>query len=415
MAELVEAAPRAIGEREGGVQRAAPRVRAAWRSWPLHQRFFAVLVVFYLAKQILFALIFPPFTGHDEVAHFAYLRTVVEEQRIPVIKEVSPDVSPNGYIDLLPVDLYQYCRYVLQWFCLPDDPRFQETSVRQVSLGGDVYPEGVQYVANHPPLYYMLVAPIYWVSERAGASNETQLYLLRLAAIPFGLAVVVFAYLMTRTLFPTDPFLLVMVPTSVALQTQISYEATMVNNDIVTIAIYSWVLWLTIVGIRDRFPNALCAILGLALGLGVITKTNSITAAAVVGLGMLLILGISVRSWPLLLKKGLIIAAPVVALAAPWFVYMYRTYGNFSALPQIEELQYWNAPAGSFFDLLFNWQFVVDRFNETWGQFGWRLIPLDNSLLAIIGIPTIMALVGLVLYAVRHSRSAWPILPNADG
>jgi hypothetical protein len=283
-----------------------------------------------------------------------------------------------------------------------------------VSYLGVVYPEGVQYVANHPPLYYLLVAPVYWISERAGASNETQLYLLRLASIPFGLAVVVFAYLLTRTLFPTDTFLLITVPTAVALQTQVSYEATMVNNDIVTIAIYSWILWLTAIGLRDHFPDRLCAVLGLALGMGVITKTNSISAAAVVGVGMLLMLGVTRQSPRVLVKKGLIIAAPIVALAIPWFVYMYRTYGNLTALPQIEELQYWNAPAGSFFDLLFNWQFVVDRFNETWGQFGWRLIPLDSTLLSLIGIPTLLALAGAVVYCVQHFQSVMPILPRAS-
>lgn len=412
MAELVEAMPGAVGRQESQRLRLAQRLKAALRAWPLHQRFFAALIIFYLAKQILFALIFPPFTGHDEVAHFAYLRTVVEEQRIPVIEKVPTSVSPNGYLDLLPTDLYKYCRYVLQWFCLPDDPRFSETSVRQVTLAGRVYAEGVQYAANHPPLYYMLVAPVYWISEQAGASNETQLYLLRLAAIPFGLAVVVFAYLLTRTLFPTDAFLLVTVPTAVALQTQVSYEATMVNNDIVTIAIYSWVLWLTVLGVRDRFPDRLCAVIGLALGLGVITKTNSITAAGVVGLGMILVLGLSVRSLSQLVKKGLIIAVPVIALATPWFVYMYRTYGNFTALPQIEELQYWNNPAGTFFELLFSWRFVVDRLNETWGQFGWRLIPLDETLLWVIGVPTLAALVGAGIYFVRHYRALLPILPD---
>ncbi|MBA3639218.1 MAG: hypothetical protein M3541_04960 [Acidobacteriota bacterium] len=41
-----------------------------------------VLIAVYIAKQLLTVFVFPPFTGHDEVAHFQYVR-VLATDRVP--------------------------------------------------------------------------------------------------------------------------------------------------------------------------------------------------------------------------------------------------------------------------------------------------------------------------------------------
>jgi len=228
---------------------AAKTLRVALVRWigTRERRFLTILGLVYLAKQIVLVVVFPAFTGHDEVAHYSYLRTVATEGRVPVLIE-----------DYLHDDLYPYCRYVLYWeWCDPNDPRYVADPPHQGTWRGlGTYPSGQQYAANHPPLYYVLMAPVYWLSD--DASPQTQILLLRLAAIPFGLATVLLAFLMTRTLFPGDAFLVATVPAFVAFQPQISYEAAMVNNDIVAIALYSWILDLLVRGLRDRFPGRIC-------------------------------------------------------------------------------------------------------------------------------------------------------------
>src|SRR3954449_5350587 len=59
---------------------------AFWR-WPVVWQFFLALMVAYAGKEAISVVLFPPFTGHDEVAHYAYLRTVATEHRIPVLNE----------------------------------------------------------------------------------------------------------------------------------------------------------------------------------------------------------------------------------------------------------------------------------------------------------------------------------------
>jgi 4-amino-4-deoxy-L-arabinose transferase-like glycosyltransferase len=200
---------------------------------------------------------------------------------------------------------------------------------------------------------------------------------------------------MARALFPGDAFLAVTVPAFVAFQPQISYEAAMVNNDIAAIALMSLLLWGVVVGIRDRFPVRLALIIGALLGLGLLVKGTTISVVPVLALAVLISVGW--RDWPGLFVRGLAIAAPAVVLSAPWYLFLYRTYGDFSGLSRVAELQYWNSPMGSFFELLFDPTFVVDRYKETWGEFGWRLIHLDTNLLWAVAIPLLAGVLGLAV------------------
>ncbi len=399
MAELVEHAPaREIPARPAAspaagvpaVRRGRTGAMARLRAWPAVRKFVLALSVLYLAKQAILVLLFPPFTGHDEVAHYSYLRTVATDGRVPVLLE-----------DRLPPEMYRYCKYTLGWWCFPEEEEYLANPPYELTYDdGVVRQEGYQYAANHPPLYYLLMTPIYWLSD--GASPETQQYLLRFAAIPFGLATVWLAYGLARIVFPRDAFLAVTVPAFVALQPQISYEAAMVNNDIVCIALYSAMLCLIATGIRDRFPARTCVLLGVTLGLATLAKGTSLTAVPIIGLAVLLAVGW--RDLPGILRRGVMIAGPAAVLVAPWYAFLYDTYGNFSGLPQVEEMQWWDEPNSTFFGMLFGRDFAAMRFEETWGYFGWRKIDFDAPILWAIGIPLIFAVGGLVQYAVTANR-----------
>jgi 4-amino-4-deoxy-L-arabinose transferase-like glycosyltransferase len=183
----------------------------------------------------------------------------------------------------------------------------------------------------------------------------------------------------------------------------------MVNNDIVAIAMTSLILWGVIAGMRDRFPLRLCAAIGVALGLDLLAKGSAITVAPIIAAAV--VLGTGWRDWRGLLVRGVVIGIPAVLLAAPWYLYLYRTYGDLSGLARVKELQYWNGPMGSFFELLTDPEFIINRFRETWGEFGWRQIHLRPELLWAIAIPTILASLGLAVYAFM----VWRRLPISRG
>src|SRR5215207_5079338 len=302
--------------------------------WPEATRFIVVLLILYAVKQIFAVASYYPFSGHDELAHFSYVRTLASEGRLPELPDLATwraglrggDPPPT---DEIPDELYPYCRFTLDWYCDPDSPRWSADPPRIVTVPGMGYfPSGYQYAANHPPLYYAAMAPLYLISSPF--SPVMQHYLLRLGAIPFGILTVYAAYRATRALFPGDAFLTVTVPSLVAFQPQVSYEAAMVNNDVVAIALTSVVLWGVVVGIRDHFPLRLCAALGMLIGLDLLAKGTAITITPIIAVAVFLAVGW--RDWRGLLNRGAVIGVPAALLATPWYLFLHRTYGDFSGL-----------------------------------------------------------------------------------
>jgi len=373
------------------------------RAWPIARQFLLVLVLIVLVKQAISVFVYPPFSGHDEVVHFAYVQTVATDHRVPVLIDLSEFRSSitGGTAmpdDLLPDEFYPYCRYVLDWYCDLDNARWVNDPPHIVSVGTQYYPSGWQYAANHPPLYYLAMTPIYLATENT--SLATQQYLMRMASIPVGLAVVLLAYAMVGLVFPRDQFLAITVPAFVAFQPQISYEAAMVNNDIAGIVVFSLILFLLLRGLKRDFTWRLTIGIGFTIGAGLLFKSTTLTAIPVVAVAM--ILGIGLRNWRGWILKGAATAAVAAAISWPWYLYLYRTYGNFSALDQIAENQwawsYRNRSHPSVLDLLFNSDFAALRWKETWGEFGWRLIHLSDGLLWAIALPCIVATIGLLVY-----------------
>ena len=395
------------------------RATSTVRTTPVTRRFLILLLAMFLAKGIVIAFVHPPFTGHDEVAHYAYLRYVAEERRLPVIPDLIEwrerrAVNSDSAQDQIPPELWPYCSYATRdWDPGCDSERFRTNPVYAMSLGGELFPTGWIYTANHPPLYYLVMTPVYWLSS--GQSIEGQLYVLRLAAIPFGLLTVLFAYLTVRTLFPRDRFLALTVPAFVAFQPQIAYEAAMLNNDILAICFTSALILLLALGLKRGFPLRVCLGIGFCFGLAMLAKNTAAVSAPVIAFAM--ICGLGLRQWRAWLPKGLLTALVAALLVWPWFAYMDRTYGDFTALGRIRDLQYWNyndSGPPSIWDQLSSSSFVWDRWRETWGHFGWRLIFLSSNLYRLLLWVTLVGTVGIAVWAYRFWTVQEPILHEDD-
>lgn len=395
-----------------------------WRRaiWPddAVRRFLHALVLFYVLKQILIVIIMPPFTGHDEVAHFSYVRTVATDYRLPIIPDLdywranrqTEGTTIGG--DFFDADLYPWARYVLDWFAYePDQPLYESyrnnpiyaVTFPDFRSGGErtSWPNGWQYAANHPPLFYVISSPLYRTTD--WMSLEHQMMVMRLLAIPFGLLAVIGAWMIARELFPATGFLAVTASSFAAFQPQISYEAAMINNDILMIGFGTLLLALLTRGARRGFDWRLVLAIGVLFGLMLLSKGTSLVFAAPIALVMITASG--VRHWRVWLAKGAATAAIGFTMAIPWYGFLYRTYGNFDGLDQIAALQYAHTyqqgldPPDLWSDLIWNQKFAVTRWNETWGEFGWRLMPLTDNLLWVIGIPCAILLLGFLFYVVR--------------
>jgi hypothetical protein len=121
------------------------------------------IVVAFVGIGALHALQQPPFFAPDETAHVGYAQEVAAG-RLPEIREF-PEV---------PVEARQW--------------------QAERSMANDSRYRGV-WVANHPPLHYVAVAPLVWTSRVTGAPDGG-LILMRLANVAFAAVGVVFTFLL---------------------------------------------------------------------------------------------------------------------------------------------------------------------------------------------------------------------------
>jgi hypothetical protein len=125
------------------------------------------VVVAFVGIGSLHALQQPPFSPTDETAHVGYAQEVAS-LRLPEIREF-PEVPLEAR----------------QWQA-------------ERSTANDIRYRGV-WVANHPPLHYVAVAPLIWVSGVTDAP-DAGLILLRFANVAFAAVGVVFVFLLASEL-----------------------------------------------------------------------------------------------------------------------------------------------------------------------------------------------------------------------
>ena len=69
--------------------------------WPQATHFIVVLLILYAVKQVFSVAAYYPVSGHDELAHFSYVRTLASDGRLPP-PSVGRIHSPGGsvpYVD----------------------------------------------------------------------------------------------------------------------------------------------------------------------------------------------------------------------------------------------------------------------------------------------------------------------------
>jgi hypothetical protein len=183
----------------------------------------------------------------------------------------------------------------------------------------------------------------------------------------------------------------------------------------------SAVIWMLAVGLRRRFPFRTCLLMGLFLGLAILSKSTSVTTTALIAIAM--IVGLRWTEWREWLPKGAFVAGVAGLVTLPWIAYMMINYGDPTALKQVSALQeWWNYGGGdgrSIWSMLSDKWFFWERLRETWGAFGWRYILLDwndpTLMSTLLGI-TMFGTLGLAVYALRFLRTQrWMIRQEDEG
>lgn len=341
--------------------RSPARFRAEWLA-------LAVIWAAYLIIGGLYAARTPRWQVPDEPAHYNYVAQVAW-MGLPVLEQGDWD---SAYLE-----------------------KIKAAGFSTESLEGRL--AQIQYEDHQPPLYYLLAAVIYRLTDGA-------LLPLRLLSVFIGGLTVIVAFATVQRLFPAQPYLAVGTAATVAFIPQHLAMMGGVNNDcltelIVAAGLYVSVRLLTTAGASVRVGRYALA-LGLILGLGFITKATAYSLVFIVGAALLLRARRD-RTPPAQVVRWFAIAAvPALILGGAWWARNISVYG----FPDILGLRRHDAVvvgqvrtaeviAQEGFGRYLS-DAIRTSFQSFWGQFGWMGVVLPRGIIDALVILNAFLLMG---------------------
>jgi len=259
------------------------------------------------------------------------------------------------------------------------------------------------WVANHPPLYYLFLAPMLEVSERLDMTNVGGVMAGRLLNIGFATAAIGLVYLLAVEVTGGVRRIAATAAALVALLAQPQYTFSHAYNDGLAFLTVTLVLWAAARILRRGPTPGGTTLLAFAVAAAAATRASGL----VIGVGAVAVVALTEhgplaglardrnrlrevvrRAWPLL--------APTVVLVGWFYVRNLFLYGDFGAssylLRRFDRGDHEESPLrvvvdwggwGEVYDRMVGHVFFLDPVRISWAQIGlWRL----GLVLAVVGL-----------------------------
>lgn len=226
------------------------------------------------------------------------------------------------------------------------------------------------FVANHPPLYYAMVAGPIAIGEHWGP--KVAVLVGRLATLLLSTIGLLFVYATVRQLFPKRPDLAVATAAWTATCPSLVHMSSLVHNDGLAFLSCAATAWAgTRLCVQGFSWRAVAALAFAALG-ATLTRLSGFFAVAPTLLfvgSVLLFFGAD--SWKVRAKQALVAtgaaAALVVAGSAWFYARNYLLYGDVAGASAVLE-QFHRRPRGALIDALLNGDLWLGIIKELWGR-----------------------------------------------
>lgn len=351
-------------------------------------------LVAYLTIGTAYALNTPDWQNPDEPAHYNYIKFIVEHQALPVLQSGDYDETYND--------------------------QFTRTPQNTHSMSIDPF----RYEFYSPPLYYLLAAPIF-------AVTDGWLSALRLFSVILGGTLVVFAYRIGAELFPDRLQIAVGAAALVAFVPQHVAMMSAVNNDSLAELLIALCIWQSIRLFKTDQPSSRSLfLLGGTLGFGLLTKqTVYYTALPIVVVALFLharkIQATSdqrpardrwsfVTSSPKRMRSGIrhlsFVFIPAIVLGGILWLHNLYVYGGLDVLglARHNSIVVGQATTAAWIDR-FGLGGLLSRgftttFHSFWGQFGWMAVPMPDSTYLLLGLLSGVALLGWLWWLIDRRK-----------
>lgn len=390
-----------------------------------------VALCVYLALAGAYALMLPLGHAPDEPAHFAYVLFIAEHGRLPHYYE--DNVGYESYQAPLYYTLSAgVCKLTMAtaeavgWGIPPE----QSPALNAPPATDGPLPPQIRKHPWVPRAQYHLMlsawreALAYSPVQRAGWLK------VRLFTMLIGGLGVVLGWRIVRVLFPEQEWLADSVGAAMAFLPMYTHISGAVGNDPATVVAVELSVLMTLLMLRDGPTVRRVALLGLALGIGMITKDSANVVIPVALLALAWSAGrrhepeahpsyltdlakrIAALRWGLIVKRGAVVLAVMAAVAGWWFVRNRMLYGHFMHYPANPQTQlpwdyYFMFPEHLWLALSLH---LPMTFRNFWGNFAWTNIALPTWIYWALLPISLLPLPGLALLIAdaRAGRLAWP-------
>lgn len=317
-------------------------------------------------------------------------------------------------IGLVSVLLLYLCFGLMHAFMLriykPGDERRHTEYVVVLESKGRLPTMRETRAANHPPLYYALVAKTVMrgVESTNGISNEVRM--ARVLSVGFGAIALVYAFLIVRLLLPLHPALAVHATAIIAVLPTYANTCAVLGNDSMSLAAQFAMIHAALLVLLEGPTWPRCLGLGLTLTIVALTR---VSGAMVIPVALLAVLagawwhlGGSPRRRAvlgLLMAGGLLVS---VTLSAAWF---YARNLSDSGDPTgqmaiLEQVRY--QPVRSPWTVLFDSGKWMEIHDELWGRLA-GMVNIGGALRELARMLTDVSVIGLSIAVWRARGWRW--------
>jgi len=384
--------PKAIGDSPLKVDNSAVQSLAQFDKLYVGRprRWLIFFLVAYLLSAFSYATTTPAWQSPDEPAHYNYIAHIAEYGSLPILRQGDYDQS------LLEVLL-------------------------ATQFAPKIPTSGLRYESYQPPLYYLTATPVFWVTNGS-------LLALRLYNVLLGAITLILLYHCVILVFPQKTMLATgAVAFAASLPMQVAMTAALNNDGLATLLILASMLVL-LRWMRDQFYGEMTPgedrqirrlmILGLLLGLGLLTKIYAYLMLPIILVAIVLIgwlqptIGRPMRPHPWhdlrrSIGMSLWTLIPALMLGLPLWLRNIWLYGRWDLLGlNWHDQVVFGQPRTADWIADFGWIEYSERafrftFQSFWGVFGWMGVFMDNRIYLALLVFSGVIFAGLLWAVVR--------------
>jgi len=369
----------------------------------------ALLIILFVVQGIIFSGMYPLWEGWDEHSHFAYVQYIAENKELPTVNDsVSQEILFSLSLAMSPKSPPTLEDYSNFWKNYDADEVIKKKKLSSsLPVSERTSPvEGFPiYEAQLPPFAHLVQVPIYDMFY--DQDILVRVYALRVFSVLVTAVAIVFAY-KTISLIFEDRFIRTGSLMFIVFFPMLTINVSRVNNEFLTILLFSIFLFLMVLYLKGRNNILHVVLIGLVLGLGLLTKQTFVAAFALVPIFIFLRHIQNKSSQPKIklvdsLKNLAIVFGITIPMVSWWYFDRFAS-GNFSGLMDLRGITIEEYSQG--FSEFVWLEYFDSFFYFFWGRYGWSgLIPPSpyfEGIMIFVGICIVGLVYGIVKKAKTH-------------